>query len=207
MTTSSTPVKSTAIALLALTQIATAAVQVGSAIDVSGKFALRAFIKYGRTVTTALTNELTFRLEASAGTGNDEWYPIAQWTSTVGKTTTVAPTLNGATTAGNTTCIVSSGTSIVAGDILYFRETGTPGNSEWSRVKGISGTTVTFEEAQTRNHTNGITITRLAEQFNMEIDVAAISRVRLVVDTASAASGVTIDAIGWLTSLDSVLAT
>lgn len=206
--TSFTAVKTQGSTLLAHTQQATAVITLGSAVDVATKFMIRAFIKLGRTVATALTNELAFRLEASAkSSGNDEWYPVLTFNSASGKTASVAPTLNGATTAGNTTCVVSSGTSIVAGDYLYFRETGTPANSEWSRVKSISGTTVTFEEAQTRNHTNGITITRLAEQWNFDIDCQGIGRLRLVVDSASAASGQTVDVIAWLTSLDSILGT
>ena len=55
----------------------------------------------GRTVSTALTNEVKFRLEVSAKTsGTDEWVPLYEWTSSNGKTAASSTTLNGATTAG-----------------------------------------------------------------------------------------------------------
>lgn len=208
MTTTTTPVKTAGTSLLALTQQATAVVTVGSPVDVSGKLAARIFVKLGRTVATALGNDVLFRIEGSAkASGNDEWVPIFTWTSANGKTASSSTTLNGATTAGNTTAIVTSATGIAAGDILYFRETGTPANSEWSRVASMSGATVTFEEAQTRNHTNGINVADLGEMSTFDLDVSALARVRLVVDSASNASGQTVDVLAWITTLDSFLNT
>ncbi len=202
--TTTTPNKTAGTALLAHTQQATATVTVGSAVDVSSKIAGRVFVKMGRSVTTALTNEVKFRLEASAkSSGNDEWVPIKEWTSSYGKTACNAPTVNDASfNAADTSFTISSATGIAAGDILYFRETGTPGNSEWCRVSGVSGTTITLEEAVTRNKTNGITVTDLAEMWSFTVNLESTARIRLVVDTASAASGYTVDVIAWLTSLD-----
>lgn len=194
--------------LLALTQQATAVVTVGSSVDVSTKFSGSIFVKLGRSAATALTNDVNFRFEMSPkASGNDEWYTKQTWTSALGKTASSSTTLNGATTAGNTTCVVASATGIAAGDYLYFRETGTPANSEWSRVAAVSGTTVTFEEAQTRNHTNGIAISDIAESFTYDFDFSGIGRIRLIVDTASAVSGVTIDVLAWVSTLDSTLGT
>jgi hypothetical protein len=205
-----TATKSVGQALLAHTQQASAAVTVGSAIDVSTKFGIRVAVMVGRTVATALTNELAFRLEGStASSGNDNWQPIYQWTTVKGKTTAISTTLNGATTAGNTTSVLTSGTSFAAGCDVYFRETGTPANSEWSRMVSLSTNTITLEEAQTRNHTNGIAVTTLAERFGFDIDVSNIARVRLVVDSASsgtgaaAATGQTVDVVATYSSLDS----
>jgi len=191
--------------LLAHTQQATAVVTVGSAVDVSTKMSARCFIKMGRTVTTALTNEVNFRIEASAkSSGNDEWEPVIQWTSASGKTAASATTLNDASfNAGDTSCTLTSATGFAAGDRVYFRETGTPGNSEWCREASVSGSVITLEEATTRNHTNGIAVTDLAEGWVFQVDCADIGRLRLVVDTASAASGQTVDVIGWIVTLDS----
>lgn len=190
---------------LAHTQQTTANVTVGSDITVTAAMAAKFLIKLGRAVATALGNEVLFRIEASAKpSGTDEWFPVYQFTSTSGKTVANSTTLNGATTAGNTTCVLTSATGILAGDILYFRETGTPTNSEWSRVKSASGTTITFEEAQTRNHTNGIAVTDSGEIFApIDIDCSTVGRLRLVVDSAANASGQTVDVIGWVVTLDS----
>ena len=203
--TTTTLNKTAAQALLAHTQQATAVITIGSAVDVSTKVGPAvAFVKMGRSTTTALSNEVKFRLEGSAKTsGNDEWIPLYEWTSSSGKTTASSTTLNGATTAGNATTLLTSGTGFVAGDHVYLRETGTPANSEWSRVASISTNTVTWEEVQTRSHTTGIAATDLAESWQIPFDTAGQTRVRLVVDTASAASGQTVDVIAWLITADS----
>lgn len=191
--------------LLAHTQQATAVVTIGSAVDVATKMGAQAFIKMGRTVATALTNEINFRIEASAkSSGNDEWYPVIQWTSSSGKTAASSTTLNDASfNAGDTVATLTSGTGFVAGDYVYFRETGTPGNSEWSRMKSVATNDITLEEATTRNHTNGINVCDLSESWAFQIDCQAVGRLRLVVDSASAASGQTVDVIGWIVTLDS----
>lgn len=206
--TTSTLVKTLAGVLLAHTQQATAVVTVGSAVDVSTKAAVQVFVKMGRTVATALGNEVAFRLEGSAkSSGNDEWFPIAggQWTSTSGKTAASSTTVNDASfNAGDGTFVVTSATGLAAGDHLYLRETGTPANSEWVRIQSMSGTTVTLEEPCTRSHTNGINVADLAESWSFGVDCKALGRIRLVIDTASAASGQTVDVLAWVTTLDAV---
>lgn len=214
MTQVTTATKSASGVLLALTQQATATVTAGSAIDVSTKFGVRIFVKMGRTVATALTNDVGFRLEASPATsGNDEWVPMFSWTSATGKTAANSTTLNGATLAGASTYVVTSATGIASGNNVYLRETGTPANSEFSKINGVSSTTVTPIDALTRAHTNTIAVTNLAEYFTFDFDVSMVERIRLVVDSASgnqgvaAASGQTVDVIGWYVSLDSSLTT
>lgn len=211
MSTTTTANKTASQALLALTQQASGVITIGSPITVNTGFGGRIFVKMGRTVATALTNQVGFRFEVSAETSanNDEWYPLYTWSSTLGTTTAQSTTLNGATTAGNTTAVLTSGTSWAGGQYAYFRETGTPANSEWSRVASLSTNTITLEEAQTRNHTNSIAVTNQAESFTYDFDGAGIVRVRLVVDSqtnnsgAVAASGQTVDVLAWLTTFDS----
>jgi hypothetical protein len=99
--------------------------------------------------------------------------------------------------------VLTAGTGFSAGVIAYVRETGTPANSEWSRVASLSTNTVTWEEAQTRSHTTGIAATTLAEEYAIPMDLSGQVRVRLVVDTASAASGQTVDILAWLVTADS----
>ena len=205
---STTLVKTAAQALLAHTQQATATITVGSAIDVSTKIGpATAFVKLGRTAATALSNQVKFRIEGSAKTsGNDEWVPIYEWTTLNGTTAASSTTVNDAAfNAGDTTFTVTSATGLAAGDILYLRETGTPANSEWVRIASMSGTTVTLEEAVTRNHTNGINVADTAELMSVQLDMSGQVRVRLVVDTASGASGTTVDVIAWLVTADSAL--
>jgi len=190
--------------LLAHTQQATATVTRGSAVAVTTAYSLRYFVSMGRSVATALTNEVNFRIEGSAkSSGNDEWFTVVPWTSISGKTTATATTISDASvSASDTTFTLASGTGIVSGDYIYLRETGTPGDSEWVRVDSISGADVTCE-ALTRSHTNGIAVCDLAERFTGDIDCSNLGRIRLVVDTAASASGQTVDVIGWYSILDS----
>lgn len=204
--TTTTLTKSAGIALLPHTQCATATVTIGSPVDVSTKLGpATAFIKIGRTIATALTNQVRFRIEGSPKTsGNDEWVPIYEWQSLNGTTAASKTTLNDAACdAGDTSFTLTSGTGFTAGDVIYLRETGTPANSEWCRGKSTSANTVTIEEGLTRGHTNGIDVTDLAEIFSIPIDLSGQVRVRLVVDTASAASGQTVDCIAWMVTADS----
>lgn len=204
MATTTTLNKTAGQTLLAITNCATATITVGSAVDVSTKIGPAvAFIKLGRTAATALANQVKFRLEGSAKTsGNDEWIPIYEWTSNNATTAASSTTLNGATTAGNTTSTLTSGTGFGAGDLVYFKES-TLSNSEWSRLVGQSGTTSTFEEAQTRNHANGITVSDTAEMWQIPIDIAGQVRIRFIVDCASAATTTAVDIVGWLVTTDS----
>lgn len=205
--TTTTLNKTAAQALLAHTQLATATQAVGTAVDVSSKVGMAtAKVKMGRTVATALSAQLSFRLEGSAKTsGNDEWYPIYEWTSVNGTTAANASTVNDASfNAADTSFTITSATGITGGDLMYLRETGTPANSEWVRIGSVSGTTITSEEAVTRNHTNGITTTDLAEMWSIPFDITAEVRVRLVVNSNNVtATGQTVDVIAWLVTADS----
>lgn len=204
--TTTTLNKTAAGVLLAHTQCASATVTLGSPVDVSTKVGqATAFVKIGRTIATALSNQVKFRLEGSAkSSGNDEWVPIQEWQSLTGTTTASKTTLNDAScNAGDTVFTLTSGTGFTAGDLVYLRETGTPANSEWVRGKSIATNDLTIEEGLTRSHTNGIDVTDLAELFAIPFDAGGQVRVRLVVDTASAVSGQTVDVIAWIVTADS----
>ena len=89
---SATPTKTGSRSLLAHTQQATATITVGSWVDVSAWFAARIAIYMGRTVATALSNDVLFRLEGSyASSGDDSFFTIWQRTSATGKLPPVAP--------------------------------------------------------------------------------------------------------------------
>lgn len=205
--TTTTLSKTAAQTLLAHTQLATASQAMGSAVDVSTKIGPAvAMVKMGRTVATALSAQVSFRIEGSAKTsGNDEWYSIMEWASANGTTAANSSTVNDASfNAGDTSFTITSATGITGGDLMYLRETGTPANSEWVRVGSVSGTTITLEEACTRSHTNGITTTDLAEMWSFQLDLAGHVRIRLVVNSNNGtATGQTVDVIAWLVTADS----
>lgn len=209
--TTTTLSKTAAQTLLAHTQLATATQAVGSAVNVSSQIGpATAYVKLGRTVATALSAHVAFRIEASAKTsGNDEWIPLYEWTSAQATTTCNASTVNDASfNAGDTSFTITSATGITGGDWMYLRETGTPANSEWVRIGSVSGTTITLEEACTRSHTNGITTTDMAEGWAIPLDLAGVVRVRLVANSNNVtATGQTVDIIGYLVTADSASTT
>ena len=186
-----TPSKTVGTALLIWQDIASAAQVISSVIDVSAKWAIAFHIMLARLTGTAFTAGWpNVRIEASgAASGNDAWIPLVTLQPAVGASI-VATTLNGAVSAAATSCVVTSATNIAVGDLLFLGHTTTPANYELVRVKAVSGTTITFEEACTNAHDTGALVTDQAEAYFPALDVSPYSRVRVVVDNANSGQGI-----------------
>lgn len=190
--------------LIAWQDIATTNIIVGSAADVSTAFAVTVFAFLGRNPAAGAftVGWPNIRIEVSAkSSGNDAWIPVAWFQPGIGATL-ANTTLNGAITAGATSCVVAAGTNIAAGDLLFLGHTTTASDYELVRVKGVSGTTVTFEEACTNAHDNAAVVTDQAEVYVSQIDLTAVGRIRAVVDNAN--SGRTISAQVLMVTGDSI---
>jgi hypothetical protein len=113
-------------------------------------------------------------------------------------------TLNGAVSAGATSCVVTAGTNIAAGDILFLGHTTTPANYELVRVKSVvTGTTVNFEEACVNAHDSGAQVTDQAEIYSLgPYDLSTFARVRVILDNVGTGQGVYFRCI--MNTLDSV---
>jgi hypothetical protein len=169
---------------------------VGSALDVASKLAATVFVRLGRRSGSAFTAGWpNVRIEASAkASGDDAWAPVATFQPAVGASI-ANTTLNGAISAGATTCVVTSATNIADGDILYLGDSSSA-NWELVRVKDVSGTTITFEEACTFAHGNGSAVTDQAEIFSpAQIDLSAVTRLRAVVDNANGGQTVAVQVL------------
>lgn len=197
------PSKTQGTQVLAWTSVATANSNVGSAQDVSTKFEATFFVKLGRDSSTAFTAGWpNVRIEGSGKSSADDWWvPLAQFQMAVGASI-ASTTLNGAISAGATTCVVTSATNIAVGDVLYLGHTSDSTKYELVRVKTISGTTVTFEEACTYAHDNGAKVTDQAEMYVAGINLMSVGRVRVVVDNAS--GGQTVYASVYMVTGDSI---
>lgn len=184
------PSKTIGTSLLAWQDIASAAQVISSVIPVDTKWAIAFNIRLGRLTGSAFTAGWpNVRIEASGkASGNDSWIPLLSLQMAVGASI-AATTLNGAIIATATTCVVTSATNIAIGDYLFLGHTATPGNYELVRVKLVSGTTVTFEEACTYAHDNTAVVTDQAEAYFPMLDVSAYSRVRVVIDNANSGQG------------------
>jgi hypothetical protein len=180
-------------ALLAWQDIATANVVIGSAQDVSTKLAATVFAKLGRRSGTAFTAGWpNIRVELSGkSSGTDTWIPVAVFQPAVGATI-VNTTLNGAVSAGATTFVVTSGTNITAGDVLFLGDPSTA-NYELVRVKSVSGTTVTPEEPVTYAHATAAIVTDQAETYVAQVDLTAVGRIRAVTDNAGSGQSISVE--------------
>ena len=192
--------------LIALQTLASAAVILGAAQDVSTKLAATVFLHVGRTATAALTNGVKLRIEASAkGSLDGYWFALAEFATGVAASTTTA-TLTTGTTAGDIVLPMTATAGIVIGDKVYIREAGGETNSEFGRVKLVTlNTSVTIEDGTLFNHTITTTLVwSQAEFFVAQLDLTAIGRIRVVADAAYALSGQTVVVEAHMVTGDSI---
>lgn len=179
--------------VLSLQSVASGAVLISSAIDVSGKIAATLFIHFGRRAAAALTEGVQFRIEASSkSSGDGHWYPLFIYTSDIAAASDEG--VSGTVNSGTNVITVASTTGFVAGDIIYI-DNGTIGNSEWGRVKSIvTNTSITIEDNLVNGQT-GATIYDQAQIFRaIDINCRAIGRLRVVVDNKGSGQAVAVEA-------------
>ena len=183
--------------------IASAAIVIGSTASVTTALAAMVYCWLVRATGTAFTAGWpNIRIEGSAkSSGNDAWIPLAQFQPAVGASI-VNTSANGAITAGATTFTITSATNVAVGDLLFLGHTTTVANYEVVRVKAVSGTTITFEEACTNAHDNGCKVTDQAELYVAAIDLSGVTRIRAVVDNGG--SGQAINAQVLMVTADSI---
>lgn len=178
--------------VLSLQAIASATVVLSSALDVSTKLAATIFIHFGRRATTALTAPCNFRVEASAkSSGDGYWFPLAVFSTQLA--TAESEAVSGTVSAGTNVITVAATANLVAGDIIFISNS-TIGNSEWGRIKSIvANTSVTIEDNLVNAQT-GSTIFDQAEMFAAQLDLTAVSRIRLVADGSGTGQEIAVDA-------------
>jgi hypothetical protein len=188
--------KTTDLSLFAWADIATGSAALGTPLDVSTRLAAAVFIRVARRSGSAFTAGWpTVRIEASArASGNDAWTPLAEFQPAVGASL-VNTTLNGAVSAGATSCVVASAANLAAGDLLFLGDASSA-NWELVRARSVSGTTVQFEEACTFAHAHAAPLTDQAEMYCAQLDLAAVARLRAVVDNANGGQTVAVQVLG-----------
>jgi len=188
--------------LLSLQTLATASVAIGSAVDVSGSFSGMAYVQFARTVTTALTNAVQFRIDVSPqASANGQWYPYYAWQSDI--TTAVVPTATAGSAGGNSITLTNTG--LVVGDRIFIKN-GTLANSEFNRIVTlVSTTSITLEDNLINAQTTSV-ISNKAEWWPIYLDLTGVSRVRLAVSTAGPPgnAGQTVAVAGVLVTNDSI---
>jgi len=178
--------------LIAWQDITTTTIVMGSAVGVSLVYAIACAIRIARRSGTAFTTGWpNVRIEGShKASGNDTWVPLLNLQPAVGSSI-ANTTLNGAVSAGATSFVVTAATNIAVGDLLFLGDSSTA-NYEVVRVKSVSGTTITPEEAVTYAHANGAIVTDQVEMYFPAIDVSPYMRVRAVVDNGNSGQSISV---------------
>lgn len=184
-----TPTKTTQTDLIAWQDIASAAQVFSSAFNCASIWAAAFAIRLARATGSSFTAGWpNVRIEASHASSGSIWTPIFNYQMALGSSI-VNTTLSAGITAGASTFSVTSATNIAVGDILFLGDS-SASNYELVRVKGVSGTTITPEEAVVNNHANGSLVTDQAEMLFPMLDLSAYMRVRAVVDNANSGQGI-----------------
>ena len=191
-----TPSKTIGTSLLAWQDMASTAQVISTVVTVTTKWGIAFNVNLGRLTGTAFTAGWPkVRIEASGkASGNDKWVPLLSLQAAIGASI-ASTTLDGAIIAGATTAVVALATNIAIGDYLFLGHTSTVGNYELARVKAISGTTVTFEEAITNAHDTAAVVTSQAESYFPALDVSLYSRIRVIADNANSGQGIKIEVL------------
>ena len=180
--------------LFAIASVASNSVTVGSAVSVATFYAVDVRIRMGRGTGTAFTAAPIFRLEGtydSTSPTADQWVVLAQFQPVVGASIG-SQAVSGTEAAGQTVVSLAAGTNFAAGDYVFFHNT-TIGNSEWCRVKSVTGADLTIEEGLVNAQT-GSTCRDQAEQYHALIDCTSLQALRLVVDGNSSGQAVIVAA-------------
>lgn len=186
-------IKTNNISLLPIQSVGTGLIAISSPVEVTTKFSATVFIHFGRRSTTALTEGVELRVEASTKlTGDGYWFPLTVFKSgTVAATSvTIATTHN----AGITNLVDGSGTGFADKPRVYIDDA-TITNGEWGKIRAILATVgYVLEDATINTHTASFTVYDKAELFVAQLDLTAITRLRLVVDGSKAMQTVVVEA-------------
>jgi hypothetical protein len=175
--------KTDAQGLLAIAQVASNAVTKSSELDVSTKIAASLFMRLGRDdVGGALAVPFNFRVQISPdASGDRRWHDLAVFQSQL--TVPEAEAITGTQSAGATTLTVASTTNFAIGQLFLLKNT-TIANSEFGRIKSfVANTSFTPIDAITSAQTSS-TFYNQAEEFILQVDCAAIKRIRVVCDNS-----------------------
>ena len=184
--------KTAGTSIISLQSIAANTVVISSVQDVSTKLGATMFIQFGRRATTALTEGMEFRIEASAqSSGDGFWFPMASFKTNISAAESEA--VSGTVASGTNVITVASTTNLTVADRIFIDNT-TIGNSEWGKIKAISANVSVTIEDNLVNAQTGSTIYDQAELYVAQLDLTAITRLRLVCDGSNTGQAVAVQA-------------
>lgn len=177
---------------------------VGSAQDVSTKLAATIVLYHGYVEATANTNPGSFLVQVSAASsGNEDWAVVATYTPYV--TTPDTEAMTASEPVGETVLACASTTGFAANDILYIQDTGVVADGEWNRCQEIvSNTSINLVNGLTNAKDNADVIWNDAQVFVCQLDLTAVTRLR-VVFLHEGATGANVHVKGLMTTGDAIV--
>lgn len=199
-----TPSKTQGTSLLSVQNLANNTVLISSAQDVSSKFRATVFVWIGRDTTTSLTAPVNVRVQASAkSSGDDTWADVAFVQTQIATAGTNA--LSGSSNASGQKTLTAASTnwsvSFASGDYVFIKN-GTIGNSEFARLKQVTAATTVDAFDNLTNTQTSANVYNKAEMFTFDIDVLAIGRIRVAVDTLGTGQAVNVQS--FMVTADSI---
>lgn len=186
--------------LLAIQSVAASSVATSSVADVSTALGGLINVRFGRRSASSATAGVNIRLESSSKTsGDNSWFPFAIFTTNYAACESEA--VSGTVNSGTKVITVASTTNLTAGDIIYI-DNGTIANSEWGRIKSISGNVSVTIEDNLVNAQTGATIYDSAEIYSPVAIPEGAVRVRVVADGSGYTQAFAIEAT--LITIDSI---
>lgn len=173
--------KTADIAILAHQAVSHPATVVGSAQDVSTHLAATILLFHSSVEATANTNPGKFLVQVSgSASGTEDWVTVYEYDATI--STADSEGINATEPVGEKVLAVDAATAgFVANDILYIQDVGTLANSEWARCQEIvTNTSINLVDGLTNEKDNADVIWNDADLFTCQLDLTAISRIRIV---------------------------
>ena len=180
--------------LISLQEVTTAPRVLAGEVDVSADTVATVFIRMGRTVTSAHSAGVEYRIELSPDrTGNRWGIYNSPTTGSVG-TSVATEVVKGACAAKQDAVGMESTTGFTVGDVVFIENT-TFASSEFGKVKKVTaGTSVTLEDSLVNAQTGSTVFDQAEIKTPVIIDVRSAARLRVVVDGSGAGQNFAIDA-------------
>jgi len=153
---------------------------VGSALDVSTKFAVTLVLFHASVEAVANTNPGKFLVQISgAASGNEDWVTAYEFDATVSTADTEAMTAT--EPIGETALAVAATAGFAANDLLYIQDSSVIADGEWGRCREIvTDSTINLVDGLTNAKDSADVIWNDADVWTCSIDLMAIGRVRVV---------------------------
>lgn len=182
-------------ALLSLQSLTSGGTAVSSVLDVSTQLAASVLLRFGRTVTTALTAGLIYTIEGSfAASGDADWGVIGGCKFVTNTALVADEAVNGTCNAGQKVVGMASTTGFTVGMMVFIKNS-TFGDSEFGVIAKVDANTSITLVDNLVNAQTGSTVYADAQVFNVaELSLSSYKRIRCVANGGGTGQAVAIQA-------------